>query len=243
MPDRDILLMHLASAPRADRRSPAHPFGFALAIGLYAAGLASPSSVLAASVIGSSVSGGVLVSTAGTDTTSFAGSRRLTAGRGYAQTFVARDTVLRSVAVWLPSWQRVPKFGLHLWITRAGNDGRPHLDEIVADGGTVTSGAGEGMTAARFQFDFLPALYLPARGRYALVVVAERCGVLDVLTSARRSGDVGDLWETSLRGCSNGPGARGARAGDDALAFRVEFYDLSTAAQGRTWGDIKNGYR
>jgi hypothetical protein len=193
--------------------------------------------------MGAGLPGGVLISTAGTDTATFAGSRRLSPGRGYAQTFVARDTVMRSVAVWLPAWQRAPKTGLHLWVTRVDGDGRPRPDQVVADGGTVTGGAGEGVTAARFQFDFLPAIVLPARGRYALVVVAERCGVLDVLTSARRSGDAGDLYETSLRGCASGPGTRGARAGDVPLVFRVEFFDLSTAGLGRTWGDIKSGYR
>jgi hypothetical protein len=196
----------------------------------------------AASVIGAGVPGGVLISSAGTDTTRFAGSRRLSPGRGYAQTFVAHDTVMRSVAVWLPARQRAPKSGLHLWITRVGNDGRPRPDEVVADAGIAMSGAGESTTATRFQFDFLPAIVLPARDRYALVVVAESCGVLEVLTSERRSADVGDLYETSLHGCSSGPGTRGARSGDEALAFRVEFLDLSAVAHGRTWGDIKSGY-
>jgi hypothetical protein len=241
--------MHPARAPRAHLRSPAHPCSLAVAAVLCAAILSSSScgiaSIAAAetSLIGGSGSGCVLVSMAGSDTARFTGTRHLSPGRGYAQTFVADDTVMSSVSVWLPSWQRQPESGLHLWITQVGHDGRPRPDLVIADAGSLSGGAGENLSAACYRFNLMPAIVLPARGRYAMVVAAEHCEALDVLTTGTRLRGAGDLYETSYRGCSGGPGTRGARSGTEVLAFRIEFCDLSTAARGRTWGEIKSVYR
>jgi hypothetical protein len=177
----------------------------------------------------------------GVDSLAATGSRMLSTGRGLAQTFTPKDSLIRSVAIWTPAFQRNSSSRIHLWITRVTSDGRPDLDAVIADGGRLAD-LGRDPARARYQAEFVPPISLPRQSRYALVVVAEGCGVLGVLTArSARAGDA--LWETSLRGCSSAAEATRQRLSDESLVFRVEFCDVGTMAHGRTWGDIKTLYR
>jgi len=177
----------------------------------------------------------------GVDSLAATGSRMLTTGRGVAQTFTPTDSLIRSVAIWTPAFQRNLTSRLHLWVTRVSSDGRPDFGAVIADGGRLVD-LGRDPARVRYQAEFVPPISLPRQSRYALVVVAEGCGVLGVLTA--RSSHPGDvLWETSLRGCSNAAAATRQRLSDESLVFRVEFCDVGTSAHGRTWGEIKTLYR
>lgn len=178
----------------------------------------------------------------GVDSTSASSSRMLSNGRALAQTFEPTDSLIRSITIWTPVFVRNSSSRLHLWITEVSAEGRPDLAQVIADGGRLAD-LGQDPARARYQAQFVPPISLPRRSRYAVVVVAENCGVLGVLTSHRPPSGVGTLWETSVRGCSSSAGAVRSRISGESLVFRVEFCDVGTVAQGRTWGEIKTLYR
>jgi hypothetical protein len=119
----------------------------------------------------------------GPDTTAVGGCRQVGLDRGVAQSFVAADTLVRAISVWLPGTARTLSFPLHLYVTRADAEGRPLLDERIADGGSLTSGRGDGMHPARFAFEFSPPLSLPEPGAYAFVLMPDACGIASLLTT------------------------------------------------------------
>jgi hypothetical protein len=239
--------MHLAFAARSPAplracphaRSGSRTRGFRLPSPVLALLLAATPLSIAHAEVGF---GGCPVTNAvGVDSLAATGSRMLSKGRGLAQTFTPTDSLIRSVAIWTPAFQRNLNSRLHLWVTRVASDGRPDLDAVIADGGRLVD-LGTDPTRARYQAEFVPPISLPRQSRYALVVLAEGCGVLGVLTArSTRPGDA--LWETSLRGCSSAPEAARQKLSGESLVFRVEFCDVGTSAHGRTWGEIKTFYR
>ena len=162
--------------------------------------------------------------------------------RAIARTFTPTDSLIRSDSIWTPTFLRSSSSWMHLWITQVSADGRPDLERVIADAGRLTA-VGHDPARARYHAEFVPPISLPHRARYTVVVVAEGCGVLGVLTSKAPRGAVGDLWETTVRGCSGAPAATKQRLSGESLVFRVEFCDVGTMAQGRTWGEIKTLYR
>jgi len=240
--------MHLALAARSPaflRATPAARFGlrtpeFRLAALLLALLVVAAPVPRAHADVGF---GGCLVTNAvGVDSLAGTGLRMLSIGRGLAQTFTPTDSLIRSVAIWTPPFQRNSNSRLHLWVTRVMSDGRPDLEAVIADGGRLTD-LGRDPARVRYQADFVPPISLPRQSRYALVVLAEGCGVLGVLTARAPQSSAGALWETSIRGCANAAGATRQRLSDESLVFRVEFCDVGTSARGRTWGEIKTLYR
>lgn len=190
-----------------------------------------------------SLHGCPVVNSIASDTLTGLGSRSLASGHGVAQTIVTADTLIRSVSLWLPANMRLSSNRLHLWITHTDAVGRPAPDRVIADAGRPAECQPAGSRQVRCQFDFVPPIALPARGRYALVAIADACGVLWVDTSTARRPGVGTLWETAGNGCTNQPGAASRRFTGEALAFRVDFCDVGTESSGRTWGEIKTSYR
>jgi len=240
--------MHLAFAARSPallRATPAARFGlrtrqFRLATLFLALLMASAPVPLARAEVGF---GGCPVTNAvGLDCLPPGGSRWRSPERGLPQTFTPTDSLIRSVAIWSPAFQRSSNSRIHLWITRVTSDGRPDLDAVIADGGRLAD-FGRDPARARYQAEFVPPISLPRQSRYALVVVAEGCGVFGVLTGRSSQSSAGALWETSIRGCSNAAGATRQRLSGESLVFRVEFCDVGTSARGRTWGEIKTLYR
>ena len=240
--------MHLALAARSPaslRATPGARFGlrareFRLATLVVALLVTAVPALPARAEVGF---GGCPVTNAvGVDSLAASGSRMMSIGRGLAQTFTPTDSLIRSVAIWTPVFQRSSNSWLHLWVTRVTSDGRPDLDAVIADGGRLAN-LGSHPARLRYQADFVPPISLPRQTRYALVVVAEGCGVLGVLTARSSQAGTGALWETSIHGCSNAADAIRQRLSDESLVFRVEFCDVGTSARGRTWGEIKTLYR
>jgi len=179
----------------------------------------------------------------GPDTTAVGSSRQVGLDRGLAQTFVTADTLVRAVSVWLPGTARKLGFPFHLYVTRADHDGRPLLDDVIADGGTLTTGRGSGMHPARFVFEFTPPLSLPAPGAYAIVFMPDECGIASLLTTAGDLVRDGRLWEVGRHGCLEPAGTVRSEVTGRDLVFMVEFCDRGTDVGGRTWGEIKTQYR
>ena len=163
--------------------------------------------------------------------------------RGLAQGFIAPDTLVHSVSVWLPANRRLLTIPLHLFIIRADADGRPLPDLPIADGGALETGEEDATQTARFTFTFDPPAILPEPGRYALVLMPDRCNVIPLLTDGGDDYPDGELWELSQRQCGGRRFSVSGRLSASDLTFRVEFCDGGTATTGRTWGELKTRYR
>ena len=103
-------------------------------------------------------------------------SRPADLGRAVGQTFLAQDTLITRITVWLP-----PNFpssiGAHLYITGADStNGQPDTGDILLDG--PTSFANNGVPPGQFidlVFDLDPPLSLPRPGLYAFFIRTEHC--------------------------------------------------------------------
>ncbi|NOT35312.1 MAG: hypothetical protein HOP12_14305 [Candidatus Eisenbacteria bacterium] len=179
----------------------------------------------------------------GPDSSVATGSRALGPSRGLAQTFRTDDTLVRAVTVWLPGPSRVLRAPLRVYLTLADHAGRPRLDQIIAEGPPVSRGAGDGIRPSRFEFTFSPPLALPARGTYAVVVIADECGLVSLLTRDELRAARQPLWEVARRGCAGSISEARGELSDHQLVMQVEVCDRGTMVSGRTWGEMKARYR
>ncbi|MFI5370968.1 MAG: hypothetical protein ACHQ52_05355 [Candidatus Eisenbacteria bacterium] len=194
--------------------------------------------------IGNPAVGGCLATkVVGLDGTRSDGVQFIRLSRGLAQVFVASDTLVRTVTLWLPATRRLLTTPLHLYVFATDGDGRPQPDSAVLDGGSLDGGDADGSQAARFTYVFDPPAMLPAPGRYALVLVPDRCSAIPVLTDGSDSFSDGDLWEMGQRRCGGPLTTLGERLTGTHLTFRVEFCDGGTVTTGHTWGELKTLYR
>lgn len=194
--------------------------------------------------IGNPGVGGCFATTiAGIDVAHSDGVQYIRLSRALAQVFVASDTLVRTVAVWLPETRRILTTPLHLYIFRTDPAGRPLPESPVLDGGSLDAGDPDGSQATRYTYTFDPPAMLPAPGRYALVLVPDRCSVIPVLIDGSDGFSDGDLWEMGQRRCGGPLTSLGSRLDAIHLVFRVEFCDGGTRTSGRTWGELKTIYR
>ena len=213
---------------------------FGLAVGCSIAG--TPSAARAE--IGDPSVGGCLATTVtGLDVARSDGVQFIRLSRGLAQVFVAGDTLVRTVSVWLPDTRIALTTPLHLYLDPTDADGHPLPGSPVADGGSLDTGELDGAGAARFTYRFDPPAMLPAPGRYALVLVPDRCGVIPVLTDGGDDFSDGDLWELGQRHCGGPLTGASSRLDGAHMVFRVEFCDGGTTTTGKTWGELKARYR
>jgi hypothetical protein len=188
--------------------------------------------------------GGCFATTAtGLDVARYDGVQFIRLSRGLAQVFVATDTLVRTVSVWLPDTRIGLTIPMHLYLYRTDPDGRPAPESPVADGGSLDTGDFDGVGAARFTYRFDPPAMLPAPGRYALVLIPDRCGVIPVLTDGQDDFSDGDLWELGQRHCGGPVTSVSSRIDAARMVFRVEFCDGGTSTTGKTWGELKARYR
>ena len=166
-------------------------------------------------------------------------------GEGPGETFMAADTLIRSITVWRAAVQTPNATPMKLWITEVDSTGTPLIGQVVFDGPALFVPYGDGIHPIKIQYSFDPPIALPHRGRYFFAVQELCWGWFHLLVSAGDPYADGSLWRT---GRSNFSGCILAynihRISDYDLVFTVEFCrDMTTATHRRSWGQIKTIYR
>lgn len=164
-------------------------------------------------------------------------------GKAVGQTFIATDTLIRSISV----WQHRADFYEHmaLWVARADSTGAPDLIR-----GLVYMGARYfNQLDSHIRYAFDPPLVLPSPGLYGFFF-QDVCGTLFALYYNRTDDlfPTGRIWGTGRTigfGCYIDPAP--FYYFDDAqtdLIFEVEFCNTTTTPVRRTsWGQLKMRYR
>lgn len=168
-------------------------------------------------------------------------------GEAPGQTFMARDTLIRSLTVWRVASEDTNLFGMHLYVTETDSTGMPLTDHVVLDGPTVYNPYGDGLHPIPFEFVLDPPAALPRPGLYAFFLAMTPC-VLGYFDLIGREGDKdvypeGHVWWTgrSLT-CALRPAVMSNAAAD--FIFRVEFCSTAIVPTLRTtWGELKVLYR
>jgi hypothetical protein len=168
-------------------------------------------------------------------------------GEAPGQTFLARDTLIRSLTVWRVASEDTNLFGMHLYITDTDSTGMPLTDHVVLDGPTLYNPYGDGIHPIPFQWVFDPPTALPARGQYAFFLQMSPCvlGYFDLI--ARESDEDlyadGHFWWTdrSLT-CALRQSLNSNPRAD--MIFKVEFCRTGIVpVRRKSWGEIKTMYR
>ena len=168
-------------------------------------------------------------------------------GEAPGQTFMARDTLLRSLTVWRVAVQDTNLFGMRLYITETDSAGMPLTDRVVLDGPTIYNPYGDGVHPIPFEWVFDPPVALPRAGRYAFFLRMTPCvlGYFDVLgrESTEDLYPEGHYWRTARSfGCVLLPRPSANPLAD--MIFRMEFCSAAVVpVLHRTWGGIKVIYR
>ena len=166
-------------------------------------------------------------------------------GEGPGETFIAADTLIRSITVWRHPVQTPNATPMKLWITEADSSGTPLIGQVVFDGPALSVPYGDGIHPIKIQYSFDPPVALPHRGRYFFAIQELCSGWFDLLTSTVDAYADGSAWRT---GISNFSGCILAynihRLIRPDLVFTIEFCrDKTTATHRRSWGQIKTIYR
>ena len=173
-------------------------------------------------------------------------------GEGLGQTFVADDTLIRSVVLWRIAGEDTNYVGMRLFVYETDSSSVypsgvvPNPNRRVLNGKTVVVPFGDGVHPVEFKWDFDPPLALPHRGTFAFFVFQDPCGLayLDVLTLYQRPGyPSGDAWATGRSDCSGAIHSVGEYPDSDVI-FQIEFcHDGLTHARRTSWGRLKTTYR
>lgn len=167
-------------------------------------------------------------------------------GRSWGETFVAQETLIASISVWLPAPDTIDFGTGHLYIMDVDSTGTPdvHLAHILLDGPVLFAPIGDGIHPTEFKFVLDPPFSLPRRGTYYFCVKANDClTVIRMLADTMNAYVDGAAWRTRpTYDCNLLGGARPSLAGMD-LVFDIEFCDTTTRARGSTWGQLKQRYR
>ncbi len=166
-------------------------------------------------------------------------------GEGPGETFVAVDTLIRSITVWRAAVQTPNTTPLKLWITEVDSTGMPLIGSVVFDGPALSVPYGDGIHPIKIQYSFDPPIALPHRGPYFFAIQELCWGAFHLLVSAVDAYPDGSAWRT---GRSNFSGCILAynisRLIHADLVFTIEFCrDTTTATRRRSWGQIKTMYR
>jgi hypothetical protein len=174
-------------------------------------------------------------------------SRAADLGSAIGQTFLAEDTLITRITLWLPP-NYPTAFGAHLYVTGVDVNGRPNTGEVFLDGPTVH--VDNNVPPGQFiemPFVLDPPLALPRPGTYAFFLRTEFCSPASWFIVANNTNPYPDgaFW---LTGRVDNPPChlRPVVASSDVvdLLFDIEFCTSRvTAARAGTWGDLKVLYR
>jgi hypothetical protein len=95
--------------------------------------------------------------------------------RDLGQTFLATDTLIRSLTVWRPALPDTDGLYIHLFIVGVDSTGVVIADDIVLDGPRVVNFVGDGIHPVPLKFEFDPPFALPHRGEYCFVPLWDFC--------------------------------------------------------------------
>ena len=166
-------------------------------------------------------------------------------GEGPGETFIAADTLIRSITVWRAAVETPNANPLKLWITEVDSSGTPLIGQVVFDGPALSVPYGDGIHPIKIQYSFDPPLALPHRGRYFFAIQELCWGHFDLVVSAGDPYPDGGLWRTgrsNFSGCILAFTLSNFISYD--LVFTIEFCrDTTTATHRKSWGQIKTMYR
>ena len=163
--------------------------------------------------------------------------------RGFGQTFVADDTLIRSISVWVPPYSPKDYDLANLFITEAIGSG-PIVDRVIYAGPPVERPLTDPVLPTEFRFDFDPPFALPHRGEFFFDVQADDFSAFSMLASNANPYPEGQGWQTGpVIDCSVPGTPRSSWAHPD-LVFKIVFCsDRVTPTRHRTWGELKVLYR
>jgi hypothetical protein len=165
-------------------------------------------------------------------------------GEASGQTFLATDTLVRSIAVWRDPYPNDSP--MKLWITGVDSTtGKPITGQVILDGPVLVVLDGDRVHPTRIRYDFDPPFALPGPGRYAFFVQQLCIGYFELLYADSDQYPGGVLWRTG-RSQFGGCYLRGNPFGfvDSDMVFEIEFCDTSaTPVRRMPWGRLKLIYR
>jgi hypothetical protein len=166
-------------------------------------------------------------------------------GEGPGQTFMAVDTLIRSITVWRAAVETPNANPLKLWITEVDSTGMPLIGQVVFDGPALSVPYGDGIRPIKIQYWFDPPIALPHRGPYFFAVQELCWGWFSLLVNTVDAYADGSAWRTgrsNFSGCILAYNIHRLSGAD--LVFTIEFCrDTTTATHQRSWGQIKTMYR
>jgi len=189
------------------------------------------------------------VGTVGVDTslTSSVTHMGVECGNAGGETFIAADTLIRSVAVWRVAAQTPYGGYLKLWITEVDSAGVPQVDRKVLDGPVITVPFGDGIHPIKMEWTFDPPFALPRKGAYYFAAQDWCGGHWGLLLSSSDAYAGGRAWRSG-RTCFDPEGCslyRPPQVIPNDLVFTIEFCrpEATTPVQRTSWGKLKILYR
>jgi hypothetical protein len=168
-------------------------------------------------------------------------------GDAAGETFVAADTLVRSIVVWRAAAQTPYGGSLKLWITEVDSTGTPQVDRKVLDGPVITVPFGDGIHPIKMEWSFDPPFALPHRGRFYFAA-QDWCGGHWGLLLATYDAYSGGYAARSGQTCFAPSGCSLWRPPDPFfsydLVFTIEFCETNdTPVRPTSWGRLKTVYR
>jgi hypothetical protein len=166
-------------------------------------------------------------------------------GEAPGETFVAADTLIRSVTVWRHPVEANNSTPMKLWITEVDSAGMPLIGQVVFEGPALSVPYGDGIHPIKVQYSFDPPVALPHRGRYFFAIQELCLGYFDLLTTTVDAYPDGSAWRTGRSNFSDCILAFDvSRLIRPDLVFTIEFCNTrTTPTRTRSWGQIKVLYR
>ncbi len=166
-------------------------------------------------------------------------------GEAPGETFIAADTLIRSITVWRAAVETPNTNPMKLWITEVDSAGTPLIGQVVFDGPALSVPYGDGFHPIKIPYRFEPPIALPHRGRYFFAIQELCWGAFNLLVAAGDPYPSGDLWRAGRSNFSDCILAYNiGKISDYDLVFTLQFCrDTTTAVQRRSWGQIKTMYR
>ena len=163
--------------------------------------------------------------------------------RGTGQTFVAADTLIRSISVWVPPLGPKQYNVSNLFITEAVGD-TPDVDHLIYAGPPVSRPVTDPVLPTEFRFDLDPPVALPHTGAFFFDVQADYYSAFPMLASNANPYPQGEAWETGpFIDCSL-PGAPRIFVPHPDLVFKIVFCTTgATGTRRSSWGELKVLYR
>jgi hypothetical protein len=163
--------------------------------------------------------------------------------RGFGQTFVAADTLIRSISVWVPPLGPEQYNVSNLFITEAVGD-VPDILNLVYAGPPVSRPITDPVLPTEFRFDLDPPVALPHTGTFFFDVQADYYSAFPMLASNADPYPQGKGWQTGPVFYCDRPGGPRLSSTYPDLIFKIVFCtDGVTATRRRTWGELKVLYR